>query len=243
LFGELISPWLMIKPDDHPVLEILSQQTSMSNAELFTEAALQSTRENHDHADWMTCNASDLLESDAISQLQTTRRDYHPINVRGLISSTTKEHLMRTWFEPWDYADPIDGVSLHLEPREDRRHAYQWHKPSGDPTRSVSGGMMGANRLAIEAWPLFQSIAVGERLRTVGFHGTRANDTRFRWGLWSRAIHLDCVRSLLTHPAIHANNANSHDSVARQAIGVPVVFSCSKILVGKTPNLTPAEPV
>ena len=99
--------------------------------------------------------------------------------------------------------------------------------------------MSGANRLALEAWPLFQSIAVGDRLRTAGFHGTRANDTRFRWGLWDGAINLPTVRSLLTHPSIHSN----HQPEERYAIGVPVVFSCSKILVGKTNNLTPAEPV
>jgi len=33
--------------------------------------------------------------------------------------------------------------------------------------------MVGANRLAMEAWPLFQSVAVGGDLQTVGFHGTR----------------------------------------------------------------------
>src|SRR5690606_22184908 len=93
--------------------------------------------------DWLTCNASDVANGDAISQLQTTRRDYHSININGLLTQTTPHHLKKSLLEPWDYSDPIAGVSLHLEPREDRRHAYQWHMPSGDPTRSTYGGMIG----------------------------------------------------------------------------------------------------
>jgi CRISPR-associated endonuclease/helicase Cas3 len=238
-FLEILLTSLAIEPDKHPILELLGGQETQSTAELFAIAASMSSLQDRELADWLTCNGSDLLGPDAISQLQTTRRDYHPINVHGLLRQTTKSHLVRTLFSTWDYGDPIQGVSLHLEPREDRRHAYQWHTPSGDPTRASSGGMIGANRLALEAWPLFQSIPDGQRLRTIGFHGTRTNNTRFRWCLWSKPMDLDCVKSLLSHPWVHQSDTTQE----LMEMGIPIVFSCSRILVGKTPNLTPAEPV
>ena len=86
----------------------------------------------------------------------------------------SSEHLFRALFQPWDYADALDNQSLHWEPSEDRRHAYQWHMPSGDPTRKKHGGMLGANRLALEAWPLFPSFPAGDRVATRGFKGNRA---------------------------------------------------------------------
>lgn len=193
-------------------------------------------------ADWLSCNQSDAAAHTAISQLQTSRRDYHSIAIQGLLDSTKAEHLWRTLFEPWDYSDPIAGVSLHLEPREDRRHAYQWHTPSGDPTRKTNGGMIGANRLALEAWPLFQSLPAAERdrMRTTSFTGTRVTDTRFSWPIWSTRISLPTVAGVLALQATQ-NEKLHEDDIAR--FGIVQVYRCKRILVGKTPNLTTAVAV
>ena len=147
---------------------------------MFHKIADASDAKHRDDADWLSCNGSDARTENEISQLQTSRKDYHPKSVRRLVSETTRSHLQRSLFEQWDYSDPIAGISLHVEPREDRRHAYQWNTPSGDPTAKTGGGMIGANRLALEAWPLFQSLpAAGDRLATVSFDGLKANNTRF----------------------------------------------------------------
>ncbi len=156
------------------------------------------------------------------------------------ICTTTREHLQGSLLDAWDYADPIAGVSLHLEPREDRRHAYQWHMPSGDPTRSNCGGMIGANRLALEAWPLFQSLPAGEKLTTVGFRGTRANDTSFTWPIWNVSIGLESLRSLLALKLLQSSTIDLQDT---SGLGIAIVYRCSRILVGKTPNLTSSMPV
>ncbi|QDV54240.1 helicase Cas3 [Rosistilla oblonga] len=231
---------LTSEDEQHPSLRIPSLLAGCGNADerrkrylQFAEAASICDRRD---ADWTSCSGSDAASAEAISQLQTSRRDYHSIAIRGLLDVTAASHLSRTLFEPWDYADPIAGVSLHLEPREDRRHAYQWHTPSGDPTRKSNGGMIGANRLALEAWPLFQSIPAGDRLRTIGFRGLRASNTYFTWPLWNAPIPIAVVQSLLSLRELHDENGHAN----LYAIGIAKVCRSQRILVGKTPNLTPA---
>ena len=112
--------------------------------------------------------------------------------------------------------------------------------PSGDPTRASSGGMIGANRLALEAWPLFQSLPAGDQLATVGFRGLRANNTTFTWPIWNKPIDFELLRSILGLQAIQGNEFESSNL---ESIGIPVVYQCRRILVGKTPNLTYPEPV
>jgi CRISPR-associated endonuclease/helicase Cas3 len=239
-FLVLLQGALLALPEEHPALRLSENDGGLRVAARFDQVSKNASRTERDDADWLTCNGSDLLSEEAISQLQTSRRDYHSINIRGLLKETSGEHLKRSLFQPWDYADGLAGVSLHLEPREDRRHAYQWHQPSGDPTRGVSGGMIGANRLALEAWPLFQSLPDGEKLSTVGFHGTRVSDTKLRWCLWDGACDLATIQSLLNMSFIHEK---TYPSDSLRAMGIPILFNCSRILVGKTPNLTPAEAV
>src|SRR5205807_251238 len=119
--------------------------------------------------------------SEIASQLLMVRRDYLRGNLESLMARTKPDHIARSLFQPWDYRDALDNQSLHWEPSEDRRHAYQWHKPSGDPTRKKRGGMLGANRLALEAWPLFPLLPAGGRLATRGFQGNKARDTFWTW--------------------------------------------------------------
>ncbi len=231
---------LRIAPDEHPVIRMANAVDSVGSRNAFLTAATSANLTEHVDAEWLSCNGSDVVSSDAISQLQTTRRDYHTINIRGLLKETTIEHLQRTLFRPWDYADAVAGVSLHLEPREDRRHAYQWHMPSGDPTRNSSGGMIGANRLALEAWPFFQSLPSGDRLTTTGFRGTRVRNTLFAWPIWSLPIDVEVLRTVLAWGYVHGDET---DRRMLAACGVTVIYRCRRILVGKTPNLTSAVAV
>ena len=149
------------------------------------------------------------------------------------------EHLERSLFRLWDYADALDNQSLHWEPTEDRRHAYQWHMPSGDPTRKQRGGMLGANRLALEAWPLFPSFPNGDRVATRGFRGTSVRNTYWTWPLWNLCLTSDSVASLLSLPALQLDSPTLG---SLHGFGVTAMFRSQRIRVGKgkTPNLTPA---
>lgn len=168
------------------------------------------------------------------------RRDYFLGNLHAVLARTTAAHLVRTLFAPWDYGDALSNQSLHWEPTEDRRHAHQWHTPSGDPTRNRRGGMLGANRLGVEAWPLFPSFAKGERLATRGFRGTGMFDTFWTWPVWSSPLTPDVVGSLLSRPELQ-RDAIRADSLTQS--GVSAIFRCQRILVGKTPNLTAAKAI
>ena len=99
--------------------------------------------------------------------------------------------------------------------------------------------MLGANRLALEGWPLFLSVPVGDRVQTRGFRGLRANDTTWTWPLWGGPLGLDAVASLLGLAAV--GDPKRRGEVG--GYGVQGVYRCQRILVGKTPNLTPAERV
>lgn len=213
--------------------------TGPGTARLFSERAEKAVPADRDALYWLSAMTSDLAP-DATSQLQTARRDYFWGNLKSVMELCKDEHLRRTLFQPWDYADPLDNQSLHIEPSEDRRHAHQWSKPSGDPDRKKRGGMLGANRLAIEAFPFFQSIAAGDKLATRGFSGRRRDDTRWTWPLWTCAVGADVIASLL---ALGELQPESLDHRALSARGIEAVYRCRRILVGKTPNFTPAMAV
>jgi CRISPR-associated endonuclease/helicase Cas3 len=208
-------------------------------AQLFADRAEEAVPANRDALCWLSAMASDLAPN-ATSQLQTARRDYFWGNLKSVIAHSNAGHLRRTLFEPWDYADPLENQSLHIEPSEDRRHAHQWSKPSGDPDRKKRGGMLGANRLAIEAFSFFQSLPAKDKLATRGFFGLRTDDTRWTWPLWSRPINADVVSSLLSLAELQTERPDHRNLSAR---GVSAVFRCRRILVGKTPNFTPAMAV
>jgi CRISPR-associated endonuclease/helicase Cas3 len=235
---------LRAKPEKHwlqRLNEFPDECLGLARPSEYSAAMELASWDNRDAADWLGCNGSDLCEAASNSQLQTARRDYFPESAAAIVGVLTRSHLERALFRRWDYGDPIQKFSLHLEPREDRRHAYQWHKPVGDPTRSLRGGMIGANRLAMEAWPLFQSVAVHGELQTVGFRGTRPlKGIRWTWPLWDVPIALCDVSAVLNlcelqQDAEAGAATPPQDLVSR---GITTAFRVRRILVEKTPNFT-----
>jgi len=193
--------------------------------------------------DWLAAMASDAAPPSSNTQLQTVRRDYFKGNLASVMERTTRDHLERSLFHIWDYADALDNQSLHFDPSEDRRHAHQWNRPSGDPDRKKAGGMLGANRLALEALPLFVSIPEQDQLHTLGFTGFRSWNTRWTWPIWRPAIDLKTTRSVLA--LADTQDAQLSEETIRRltAMGIAAVFRTRRILVGKTPNFTPAQRV
>ena len=187
---------------------------------------------------WIASLTNDI-HSDATSPLQLTRSDYFVGNLDQVMANTTHDHLRKTLLLPWHYDDPLSGQSLHLEPTEDRRHAYQWNQPSGDPNRNKSGNVLGANRLAIEALPLFLGLPSTNpaRLFMTGWTGVRSDNSTWTWPIWKTPIPLDVVKSTLSLAELQAVKLQSDLLIPA---GVGTVYRCSRILVEKTPNLTPS---
>jgi len=227
----------------HPVrlLKLLRHDSGDARRQVFVEQRDQATCAERILADWLCALASDFGSAYATNQLQTSRRDYFLGNLTEVIKSTTVDHLRRSIFNPWDYADPLEKQSLHLDPSEDRRHAHQWNQPSGDPHRKNSGGMLGANRLAIEAIPLFESVPENDGLHTTGFTGNRSTNTRWTWPIWNADVGLRVVRSLLAIPLLQTEKLTPKQNNELRDVGVVSAFRTSRILVGKTPNFTPAR--
>lgn len=190
---------------------------------------------------WIASLTSDI-HPDAKSPLQLTRSDNFEGNLDQVLRNTTREHIRKSIFETWRYDDALSGQSLHLEPTEDRRHAYQWNEPSGDPNRNKEGNNLGANRLAVEAFPLFMGLPSNNpsRLLMTGWTGVRSDDATWSWPIWDAWITLSVLPSLLGLSELQDEKVRSESLRAR---GVCSVYRSRRILVGKTPNLTPARAI
>jgi CRISPR-associated endonuclease/helicase Cas3 len=227
--------------DQHPA-QVLARLAEMGKENLedvrafFSNTAQSASLRHRDSIDWLSALSSDACP-DATSQLQTARRDYFYGNVRNIVAQCSRADLDRSLFCVWDYGDALANLSLHVDPAEDRRYAYQWHQPTSDPTRSRQGGMLGANRLAVEAIPFFQSIAAGDKLVTRGFSGTRVNRVFWTWPIWTSPLNAHGIGSLLSLAELQAKEP---DAAALTARGIAAAFKCRRILVEQTPNFAPS---
>ncbi|MBP3956951.1 type I-U CRISPR-associated helicase/endonuclease Cas3 [Gemmata sp. G18] len=238
-FAQFLADHLRRTPETHSMaaaLAILEQEESARRS-LIRPFHPPTATNDRVVRDWLTALLCETNPAVA-SQLQTVRRDYLIGNIRSVMHRTEADHLRRSLFEPWDYADSLNNQSLHWEPSEDRRHAYQWLVPTNARSRET-GGMLGANRLALEAWPLFPSFPDGgDRVRTRGFRGNRVANTYWIWPLWTSRLTPDGVAPILSLSKLQSQ---SLDANALRCFGVTTVYQSQRILVGKTPNLTPTR--
>jgi len=153
--------------------------------------------------------------------------------MRQLAACTEQDHLERALFEQWRYED--DKPSMRWDPIDDRRYALRWNEPSSDPIRTVRG----ANRLAIEALPLFPVMPRGTRLETTGFVTAGSRGTWFRWPIWSRPISMPVVQSLLASQRVRQASTNE---AALRRMGVEAVFKSQRLTVEKYRNFTMGVP-
>ncbi len=169
----------------------------------------------------------------------------HFVQSMSLIADRTEpEHIEKALFHPWRYDDALEKQTLRWDPADDVRRALRWRDPSGDPLRRSRGGMLGANRLAIEGLPLLPTIPVGRWLHTTGFSGRGASDTYWTWPLWSEPLEPDVVRSLLAHPALASPpNRRRREIDQLAAIGVVEIFRSQRLTVGKFRGFAPAQPL
>jgi CRISPR-associated endonuclease/helicase Cas3 len=167
---------------------------------------------------------------------RAARRDYYPNNLRSVIANTDLKHIVRTLAVPWDYRDAMDNQSLRLDHGDDRRHAYQWDAPSGDPARKKSGCMLGANRLAIEAFPLFPCIPSQNGNTAVGFICNSKTYTWVSWPIWTAPCSLSVIMSLLNLGIIHELEP-SPDSLRK--FGIAAVLRSRRLPIEKNKVFLP----
>lgn len=150
-----------------------------------------------------------------------------------LIQTTGPDHLRASLFLPWRYSD--DRPNLRWDPVDDRRYALRWNEPSGDPVRT----MRGANRLAVEALPLFPTAAGERRLQTTGFSQRRGEGVLFTWPIWNLPLNIDTVRSVLSLPELQEPRPNRDEL---SAMGIAEVYRSERITRDKYRNFTAATP-
>jgi hypothetical protein len=139
-----------------------------------------------------------------------------------LAAGTDAEHLRRSLLAPWDYAD--GRPSLRWDAADYRPHALRAVDPSGDPIKT----MRGANRLAIEALPLFPTAPKSRRIRTTAFREIDG-ETEIGWPIWKEALELATVASLLA-----AGGGGTRPGVAQ-------LFRATRFTEGKYRNFSPSK--
>lgn len=149
--------------------------------------------------------------------------------MRTLCELANAEHLREALFGPWRRQD--EPPSMRWDPIDDRRYALRWKNPSAEQIRTVRG----ANRLAVEALPLFTTAPEDGALHTTGFRGKT-----WTWPIWNAAAGVDAVRSVLTLAELHADLP---DRRRLGAMGVAEVYRSTRITIGKYRNFSPAQSV
>ena len=163
--------------------------------------------------------------------------------MRNFIEQARPEHLQKTLFAAWRYDDPVQNMTLRWDPSDDNRYALRWSDPSGDPDRKSIGSMWGANRLAIEALPLFPTLPTHRQLETVGFHTQGARKTHWTWPIWDAFANLDTVRSLLGMADVHRSDRPDLQPRPVGARGIVEVYRSRRLTTGKFRNFTMGMPI
>jgi len=171
------------------------------------------------------------------------------VAIRNLVANTQPRHLLEAMFGPWRYEDPGDGnIALRWDPADDRRHALRWTDPTQQTTKVIQGKkksskiwtVIGANRLAVEALPLYPAFPASNRLATTGFKGGRRDGKFWTWPMWDAFLNVEAVRSVL---AISELQADQPDRAVLAPRGVVEIHRAQKIGVGNYKNFTPVQPV
>ncbi len=154
--------------------------------------------------------------------------------MQELTKVTDLKNIHDSLFNRWNYTDA--GPSLRWDPADDRRYALRWQQPSNDPVRTVRG----ANRLAIEALPLLPTVPRGNELETTGFTQQKHKNVFWTWPIWTSALNIDVVRSLLALPELQRVSPNRKEL---QSMSIEEVYRSQRITQGKFRNFTMAVPV
>jgi hypothetical protein len=204
------------------------------------EAATAATMAHRETADFLSAFGSDVYGAGSKKELMSDT-EFRTMSGAGhqhflgfmteLAIATDSGHLMRALFQAWDYAD--GRPSLRWDPADYRPHALRAIDPSGDPIKT----MRGANRLAIEALPLFPTVPQARRIRTVAFEDGDVG-TEITWPIWDDRLELGTVALLLA--ASEVWKSADRDTVRP---GITQIFRAKRFTEGKYRNFSPAKAV
>ena len=206
--------------------------------EVSAEAQTLAAPDQRSYADFIAAFGSDgcvakdgkTIEDTDLRTMSGAGHQHFLGTMNELVSRTERRHLREAMFGPWDYSDEKYG--LRWDPEEDRRYALRWGKPAGEPAKTVRG----ANRVAVEALPLFPAVPGAGGLETTGFM-RQGKRVFFTWPVWTPATSVDTVRSLL---ALSKLKKPEPDRPWLREKGVVEVFRCERITVKKYRNFTRA---
>lgn len=138
--------------------------------------------------------------------------------VRQTIEETTQKQLEESLFQPWRYADV--GLSLRWDLLDEtRRYALQAVDPTNSRENPIKT-MRGANRLAVEALPLFPVIPERKGVQTTGFVEIN-NEPSWTWPIWSDGLDMNVVRSVLANAVLYESKP---DRARLRAQGIEEVY-------------------
>ena len=203
------------------------------------------TVENRQFADFIAAFGCEIIatsdkksiQDTALRTMNGTGHQHFIGFMRKLAEKTSPEHLHSALFDLWEYSD--DSPSLRWDPADDRRHALRWGDP-GDTKKNPIKTVRGANRLAVEAVPLFPTAPEGRQLRTTGFSLHRGVEMSITWPIWESQLGLEVIRSLLSLSELQAARP---DRTHLRAMGVVDVYRSQRVRNGKYRNFLPAQPV
>ena len=206
------------------------------------DAQRRATLRDRRRADFLAAFGSETLitrdkkriQDTALRTMSGASNQHFLGTMKTLVEETGPEHLQTSLFEMWRYTD--DKPNLRWDPVDNRRHALRWTAPTDDPIKT----MRGANRLAVEALPLFPTAPGENNLYTTGFSQRRGRGVFITWPIWESPLGPDTVRSLLSLDELQ----NSKPDRARlQAMSVVEVYRSERILTDRQINFLPAQPV
>ncbi len=200
------------------------------------------TLQDRRRADFMAAFGSETLVTRDKKKIQDTdlrtmsgASNQHFLGtMKSLAEETETEHLQTSLFETWRYTDA--KPNLRWDPVDNRRHALRWTAPTDDPIKT----MRGANRLAVEALPLFPTAPGEKNLYTTGFSQRQGKGVFMTWPIWESALGPDTVRSLLSLDELQTSKP---DRARLQAMGVVEVYRSERILTERQINFASAIPV
>lgn len=239
--------------ESHPHASALCVGDDLTlSAERFRNRAICFRAANHEAAAFLAAFGSDavtttnskkqpVIQDTAFRTMSGAGHQHFLKFARNICSACTRDHLMRDMFNAWRYDDPVQNHTLRLDPLDDARYALRWSDPSGDPARQRGGSVYGANRLAIEALPLFPCVPRRGSLHTTGFRQRRGpdgrSDVRLCWPIWTANLSLSAARSILTLPPAESDT----EGVSQR--GIAARFESRRLTIGKFRCFSPAAPV
>lgn len=253
VFNEKRAAWLQVLEQVSPSPELALGKDPAATPEHFRFTAdrirQRLSKNNRDRAcaDLVAGFGSDAIYDEKSNRVTPTPfcfvtgsgHQYFLKTVADLLGNVDEPRLHRALFEPHPHPDLL--FSLRWDPVEDRRYALMWSDPTSSDNKAKTNWAM--NLLGYRGLQLLPCMPVNQKLATTGV-SRRETGFEWTWPIWSGAIGVDSVRSLLALNDLQDEQPRRRELVAR---GIHEVFRSLRVQVGTPPlhklNFSPARTV